>query len=204
MVYVNGVARAGDPYRTGRTILPILLRRGSNQLLFHVAAEEFRCELVPARGPVLLDLRDASFPDLVRGETGTRYASLLVLNARQLPLTDAQVTAVRAGGSPIRVPVGPIPACGLRRVTVPIDARLSENEQQAEAARVQIDLTVPGGDDQRPIADTAAFDLAIVDPDERHTRTFLSEIDGVCRVTSCFRRHHPPRGSLPRQGDHLA
>src|SRR5262245_48652602 len=37
MVFVNGEPRVGDFYQTGWTRLPILLKKGDNELLFHVA-----------------------------------------------------------------------------------------------------------------------------------------------------------------------
>jgi hypothetical protein len=178
MVYVNGAPRGGDPYGTGRIVLPIQLEQGSNELIFHVAGDRLRAALTPAGGRAALDIRDAAIPDLVRGETGSRWASVLVLNAAEIPLRDAELTVIRAGHAPATVAVGPVPACGVRQVAVPLQAELTFLEQQADAVRVQIDLTLPGPAEARLLADSAAFDLAVADAPQRQVRTFVSGVDG--------------------------
>jgi len=54
MVYFNGEPRAGDVYSHGYVHVPVLLRKGANNLLFHVARGRLKADLVPAKGRRLL------------------------------------------------------------------------------------------------------------------------------------------------------
>jgi len=98
--WVNGSPRAGDPYRNGWLRLPIELQPGDNNLLFHLAGNRFRARLVQPAQPVLLDLADATMPDLLSGKAGLYWASVVVINASRESLPDAKLIAAAAGGAP--------------------------------------------------------------------------------------------------------
>lgn len=178
MAYVNGTPRAGDPYGTGRMVCPVALRQGDNDLVFHVAAGRLAARLVEPPQPLYFDLRDAVIPDLIADESGPAFAGVLVVNATDQPSPAAQLTSYRAGAQTITAAVPALPPLGVRRLVVPIDGHLTEDEIEAGSVRVQIDLTLPGNDGERRLADSKAFDLAVVATDALHTRTFLSRIDG--------------------------
>jgi hypothetical protein len=178
MAYVNGIPRAGDPYATGRYVLPVALRAGTNELLLHAAGDTLRAELVPVDRVARIELRDAVLPDLVRGESGPRFASVVVLNLQNQTLLGAQLTAVRAGGGTVTAAVGSLPALGSRHVVLPLEGVMTSEESQSQAVRVQIDLTIPEDGPRRQLVDSAAFDLAVVDAAALHTRTYLSGVDG--------------------------
>ncbi|MCA9261731.1 MAG: hypothetical protein KDA61_21085, partial [Planctomycetales bacterium] len=176
-VYVNGEPFAGDPYLTRRVALPISLKKGENRLLFHVAAGKLRGQFSRLSRSVFFDFRDSVFPDLTPNESGPRFASVMVVNARSTPLIGAQATAIRAGGRLITATINPIPPLGQRRIVVPIDAELTTAEQRSPAVRVQLDLALPGEDGGLDVVDSTAFDLAVVAEDRLQTRTFVSGID---------------------------
>ena len=50
-VYVNGQPHTGDPYGWGWLRLPVLLERGRNSFLFHLAGDRFSARLVPPPAP---------------------------------------------------------------------------------------------------------------------------------------------------------
>ena len=176
MVYVNGEPRAGDPYETGQTVLPVRMRTGTNTFLFHVARGELQAALVRPTQKVSIDLRDATLPDLVAGETGIRWVGVLVINARTEPLEGCRCAAIRAGVQPLTTAMPSVPPCSVRKIAVPFNGDLTGAEQSAQAIRVQLDLIDDNGPGQ-PVLATAAFDLAVVQPDAPQTRTFLSQVD---------------------------
>lgn len=178
MVYVNGEPRAGDPYETGQTVLPVQMHEGINTFLFHVARGELRASLVRPAQPVSIDLRDATLPDLVAGETGTRWVGVLVINARSEPLEGCRCAATRAGAEALTTALPTIPPCSVRKVAVPFDGDVTSTEASAQAIRLQIDLIDDSAPEQKRVLATAAFDLAVVAPDAPQTRTFLSQVDG--------------------------
>ena len=68
MVYVNGVPRGGDVYGNGWTQLPVLLREGRNDLLFHCARGRLRARLHEPKADAYFELREPTLPDLIIGE----------------------------------------------------------------------------------------------------------------------------------------
>ncbi|MCA9235463.1 MAG: hypothetical protein KDA44_08315 [Planctomycetales bacterium] len=179
MAYVNGQPRAGDPYGTGRMVCPVALAAGSNEFVFHAAAGELHARLIDPPQAYFLDFRDAAFPDLLAGESGPVFVSALLVNATEKPFVGGQLTTIRAGAQSITAAVPTIPPLGVLRLVIPVDGNLSPEEAAGGSVRVQVDVTLPADDGgERRLADSKAFDLAVLDPSAPHTCTFLSRIDG--------------------------
>lgn len=177
MVYVNGEPRAGDPYETGQTIVPVHMHAGPNTFLFHVARGSLWARLIRPDDPVFVDLRDATLPDLVAGESGSRWLGLLVVNAQAVALPAFRCTTVRAGGQPLTTDISGLPACSVRKIAVPVDGDLTNVDARTQVVRVQVDLSAIDAPAHEILA-TAALDLAVVAPDGPQSRTFFSAIDG--------------------------
>jgi hypothetical protein len=170
MVFVNGEPRAGDPYLTGRTMLPIMLNPGTNELLFHAAAGKLRVKLTKPTQDVFFDLRDVTKPDLVRGETEPVWLGVVVVNCREQRLSDAQVKATVVGGGDLTAKVDAVPPLSVRKVAIPVLPDLKEDK--SDKADVQLAWS------DQAIGEPIKMELAIVDPDEQQTRTYRSELDG--------------------------
>ena len=173
MVFVNGEPRAGDPYLTGRTVLPILLNEGMNELLFHAAAGKLRAKLSQPAQEVFFDVRDVTVPTLVRGETEPLWLGVLVVNCRKTALTKVQVKTITAGTSELTSRVDSVPPLGVRKVAIPIIPKWDEQELAANSVTVQLSLT----EKSVTSADPMALDLTVVEPAQPQTRTFRSAID---------------------------
>jgi len=82
VVYVNGEARIGDVYGHGYVYLPVLLRRGINEILMKISPRgRFRVELKEPARRVYLETSDATLPDLVVGRPVGDWAAVIVVNA---------------------------------------------------------------------------------------------------------------------------
>ena len=80
-VYVNGELHTGDPYYLGWLRLPVLVHKGENTLLFHLAADQLSARLTKPPGEVFFMSDDRTLPTLVRGETENVLGSVPVVNA---------------------------------------------------------------------------------------------------------------------------
>jgi predicted esterase len=175
MVYVNGEPRAGDPYDHGYVRVPVLLHRGTNDLLFRGGrAGRVRARLAVPRAPALLNTADATLPDLVAGEAVKAEAAVVVLNATTGPADRLAVEAVLAGGEPTRTPLPPLLPLGVRKVAFRIEGPAPK---EAGNAKVEVRLTREEGD-RRQTLDMASVTLHVVRPGQTHRRTFRSGIDG--------------------------
>src|SRR5207249_6706640 len=81
MVYVNGEPRAGDVYQTGYVRLPVLLHKGTNHLLFHVARGSLKAHLVAPVAAAQFNADDALLPDLLADRPNDIEGALPVINA---------------------------------------------------------------------------------------------------------------------------
>jgi len=189
--WVNGSPRAGDPYRNGWLRLPIELQPGDNNLLFHLAGNRFRARLVQPAQPVLLDLADATMPDLLSGKAGLYWASVVVINASRESLQDAKLIAAAAGGAPTTTALPPIPPLSVLKAPFQFEA-VSSGRQAA----LQLRLSTGDAPLGKVLAE-AQTPLGQRTPDALHVRTFQSDVDGSVQAYAVL----PAVGAGPSETD---
>jgi hypothetical protein len=172
MVYVNGEPRAGDPYLTGRTILPILLKTGTNELLFHVADGNLRVRITESSGKAQFDARDVTLPALVRGENEPVWLGVLLVNPRDDAFVDTQVSSRVEQGDNLTAKAASVPALGVRKLAIPV-LPPKWGEVASDVKKVQVTIVL-GAEEE---LNSLELDLDIVDSGELQTRTFRSDID---------------------------
>lgn len=194
MVYVNGEPRVGDYYGTGWVLLPIRLKAGSNTFLFRVVRGRVRAELVEPAGVALFSERDPTLPDLLTGQDVSLWGALPVINADSEPLDDLITTATYDGGEPTRTLLPVVPAMSVRKVGFRIAGPPRQETGQVE---VTLELACLNDDDQANVLDTATLDLNVRNPEDKHKRTFVSEIDGSVQYFGVTPAHPEPGGDPP-------
>ncbi len=170
MVVVNGEPRAGDPYLTGQTVVPIVLNAGTNELLFHAAAGKLRAKLAKPTQDVFIDLRDVTKPDLVYGETQSVWLGVAVVNCREQVLSGVQVKT-RVGESDLTAVVDAVPPLSVRKVALPVLPTWTAEKTTADSTDVEISWS-------ESAIEPTEIELAVVATNEKQTRTFRSELDG--------------------------
>ncbi|MEI7576423.1 MAG: prolyl oligopeptidase family serine peptidase [Armatimonadota bacterium] len=159
VVYANGVPRAGDVYSFGYLSLPVKLKKGTNEFLFTVARGSFSAKLVDPSVPVSLDARDATLPDIVRGEKETLLGALVVRNATGEDLGDL---VLEANGS--KRSVGSVMAESSRKVWFSFKPN-STGDYTIKLLR------------KGKLLDQTKLKLRLREANQVHKRTFLSRID---------------------------
>ncbi len=174
MVYVNGVPRAGDPYSTEWIQLPVRLRAGTNTFLFPVGRGKVCAKLVEPESAFLFNTRDATLPDLIRGEEGPVWAAVPVINATNEPMADLAIEAFCGNAEPIRTGLPVIPKMSTRKVGFQI-----AYPQGVESGTVGVELRlVRVAENDEQLMHAAGLELSVREPQDKHKRTFVSEIDG--------------------------
>lgn len=174
MVYVNGVPRTGDVYGYGYTRLPVLLRKGRNDLLFLCGRGSLRAKLVTPRSPVMLDVSDPTLPDLLAGKPVKTMGAVVVLNATGQFLTDCSVTSIVTGGKAVRTKLPAIPPYATRKLPFKMAAPAPSSKDMCQ---VKLELMKDDGL-ARKVMDTASFDIGIKPSGSSYKKTFISKIDG--------------------------
>jgi pimeloyl-ACP methyl ester carboxylesterase len=168
MVFVNGEPRAGDPYLTGRSVVPIQLEAGSNELLFHAAAGKLQVKLTKRPADFYLDDRDVTAPTLVRDETGEVWLGILLVNCREEALADTKIIVKFNDEESQEVEVDSVPPLGVRKIAVPVTPNWKDGSSEASTVALSLENSAP----------VVYVDLPLVEKSEIQTRTFRSQLDG--------------------------
>lgn len=188
-VRVNGESRAGDPYNSGIVRLPILLRAGTNELLFRCQRGRLRAKLTDPPAELFLLGADDTVPDLV-GEGSPGPAGVVVVNATT-EWTTATVGAHQADTFPsgefIVHAEAVLAPLSVRKVAINLPPPMVVNGDTVNYAfRVVSEGRTHGK--QRTVG------LRVASPGERHDRTFLSAIDGSVQYYTVV----PPTEAIER------
>ena len=170
-VIVNGEPRGGDLYDLGITRLPVHLKQGTNELLFKAGRGSLAAKLVEPPGERFFEPRDATLPDVIRGEQGELLAGVIVTNASVDWATGLRVSASTDGGPATLSPVPDLLPCSSRKVLVRFTVPAGS---EGEVVELGLGLIDAAGESVHE----ARLELAVKDPSEGHKRTFASEIDG--------------------------
>lgn len=174
MIFVNGVPRAGDMYRYGWMHLPVLLKKGKNEIYARVARfgryGGITANLTFPAKPVSVNTEDLTVADVVPGmKNDSLWTGVVISNATKKPLTGLEVKTTLAGKE-IITKLPSVPAMTLRKVGVLIDGSSVSGPGKNEVV-----LTLMQGG--KP-ADQAKFAIQSVEAGKQYSRTFVSELDG--------------------------
>ena len=172
-VYVNGEVRTGDPYELGWLRLPVLVHKGENTLLFHLAGDRLTAQLTTPPSSVFFMSEDRTLPTLVRGEEQVVWAAIPVVNASREWLRDLQIECQRESGDTLTTPAPSIAPLSVQKVAFRVPPASEEVTD-----RVAYSVKLSHSDKSSPALASAKLELDQVGPDDIHLRTFRSRIDG--------------------------
>jgi dienelactone hydrolase len=181
MVYVNGVPRSGNPYgeadtyeawetRFDYSLLPVELKAGKNEFLFHCSRGRFKARLIPVKQEVQFNLKDLTKPDLVRGRAVDAPTGVVIINASRKPLAGATLDLTLPGGLKAHDRVPLIQPMSVRKVPFTI-----RGKAPAGTGDIHGLLSLRAG---RTVLDTGTIVYRIFDPAHARRETFISETDG--------------------------
>jgi len=170
MVYVNGVPRAGDIYRNGSVSPPVVMRKGTNELLFATGRGALNVRLAEPTEPVALDPRDPTLPDLVLGQRNDTVGAVIVVNATEKPVEGLTLRATVAGGGTTDNRVPTLPAFGVHKTPFRI-------VHSGRSRTNRLDLALELRDGRTRLA-TRTFPLSALPKESTRRETFVSGIDG--------------------------
>ena len=177
---VNGVLRSGNPYGLKDTwdpwephfdysLLPVVVVEGENEILMRCARGRLKVDLLPAPGPLFLNERDVTLPDLIRAAPVDTWGAIVVVNVTEQTVRDASITVQTGTGPAVNVPVPPLPPASVRKVGFPIRT----DAVAQDSVLVQVSLARHGGR-----MDDRTLKLRVVGSLDNRRETFVSAIDG--------------------------
>ncbi len=176
MVYVNGEPRTGDPYQTGYVRLPVLLKKGDNELLFHVGRGALRVRFKPTAKEAELEPRDVLLPDWHVGVRQATWAAIIVRNNSPQPRTDLVLEAAWGKEQAVQTRlVQPLPPFSQRKVGFLLPPALPEEAGETE---VRIALLSKLADAPPKNLDAVTVKVRVRKDEQTYKETFISNIDG--------------------------
>ncbi len=172
-LYVNSEPRVGDPYGDGQLQLPVQLRAGTNDFLFQFSRGKVRAKLVTPKSPVMLNMRDMTLPDVLRGVTTEAWGAVVVVNCSTNFLKDLSLRASCGGRKSLLTPLPAIPPLTSRKVPFRIRP---QDIPGTNVVSLKLDL-VGGKSSSGKLLDSQMTSLRLRRPDEHYKQTFRSDID---------------------------
>lgn len=173
-VYVNGEPRGGDPYSFGFVRHAVLLKKGENSFLFNVGRGSLRAKLVaPESDRLFIEARDSTMPDVIVGEAGELWGSVIVTNPTTSGVSGARIVAQLGDGEHVDTTLGVMEP--LISVKVPIHFIVPASLSLGKA-RLSVRIVHPI--DRQPSVSEMTIELDVRPLSDNHKRTFVSGVDG--------------------------
>lgn len=173
-VYVNGVPRGGDVYNKHLTFHPIELKKGENTFLVKGGRGQVNLQLLPVQKPMAFLKRDMTIPDFLTTENNTKIGSVRILNATKKTLRNLKIVS-EANGEILETKVASIIPLSMRKVPY----NVKDSYTQKDTVRVNLKLYAGN-----TLVDETSVLYHVRTPQERYSRTFISNIDGSVQYFS--------------------
>ncbi|MGN6616810.1 MAG: alpha/beta hydrolase-fold protein [Ilyomonas sp.] len=166
-VYFNGIPHMGDPYSSGYMFIPVLLKKGMNEM--YVRGANVVPKIILPQKPVFLTTADLTLPSIViNQQTGVLKGALTLVNTSSKAIENFQIRSSCNGKESVSA-IASIPAMTTRKVIFEFDA---SNVSATGKADVQLSLL-----NQNKIIDTTTIQVDVVDASKQYSSTFISGID---------------------------
>lgn len=182
-VYFNGAPHMGDPYSAGYMFIPVLLKKGLNEIFIR-GANVLPALILPQK-EVFLSTTDLTLPSIViNQQNGALKAAVTVINTSAKPIANYQIVS-NCGGRQTTTTIATVPALTTRKVIFEVDA-----SAVVEPGKQEVTLTLKNRQkavDERPIT------IEAVGPSVQYSNTFISGIDGSLQYYAVAPQVHGPR-----------
>jgi len=185
MVYVNGSARAGNPYgfqdtyeswgpRFDYVFIPVKLKKGANELVFQCQRGTLKVRLHPGAHGFSFAVHDLTTPDLIVNEPSRTFGAIPIVNATEAAGKDLLLKTWTDGAAPEYFPVPAINPLSIQKsqFTITVPARTAAGPVKFNLALVKKNFT------KEEILASSIIELNCVAQGDTRKETFISGIDG--------------------------
>ena len=178
-VYINGLPQEGDHYDFGYTLIPFKMKKGVNEFVYTPGRfGRVTSRLVMPSKPVSFTGRDMTLPDLIIGESGTKWGAIRIINASEADLKNLVIRCVLESGETAEFATDEVMPMAVRKVKFQIPA--TATIQQGGKVNATLYLRDRNGRE----LDRTTITLEQRDASVHHERTFISNIDNSVQYYS--------------------
>lgn len=177
-ILINGLPHEGDHYDFGHQLIPLQLKKGSNQFLLTGGRfSRMRARLIQPDQSVQLTQRDLTLPDLLAENQEELLGAIRVINAQSKAFAGGSISC-QINGKTTQIQVPEIAPMSVRKVpfkiAIPSGMQAGENKDAV--------LTLLSAKAKK--LHTTTIKLAVKSKFKHHKRTFISDIDGSVQYYS--------------------
>lgn len=168
-LYVNSEPHMGDPYASGWLHIPVLLKKGLNEIYIRSGFGTTACLVFPKKA-IALALDDPTLPVISAGaENAQLKGAVVVINSTNKPLTTLALKS-NIAGKETTTTLPAVQAMSTRKVIFDFNA---EGVNQKGKYDLQLQLL-----NKETLIDAAVTAVEAAASGEHYSTTFISDIDG--------------------------
>ncbi len=181
----------GGPYGHDIVRIPVILSPGKNRVLVKVGGftdHRFTFKLIPAPSPVVILTKDATLPDIIKGQALNSPVGIAILNTTSRWLKGLKLSL--GGEGPFLKTERIVPAMApLSVIKVPIDLKLRKPITEGDTISVPVSVASEGFIYRRRLK------LRLREKGGSYKVTFISKIDSSCQYYAVL----PPQDYDPKR-----
>lgn len=187
-IVANGVLHAGDPYASGYLYIPVQLKKGLNE--FYVRGTNITADLIFPGKPVRLSTDDPTLPFVIVGnENNDLMGAVVIINASPKTIRGLKLKAI-IEGKEITMDVASVPSLSTRKVAFHFNGSNVSKKGDYDCILQLIANT--------NVVDEKKITINAVEPTDKYSCTFLSNIDGSLQYYAVT-----PQTPAPKPGSAL-
>ncbi len=185
MVFVNGSARSGNPYRYqdnfeswgprfDYSYIPVKLKKGSNELLFKCDRGLLKVKLLRGMQGLIFNTNDLTIPNPITNETTDTYGAVSLINASGDFYKGLSIKTWSDNSEPVYYPLNEIFPLSISKI--PFKIKLPA---YTDTGAVKFNLELIAKEKSKEIIiSSTVIDLEVLNPGDTYKETFISKIDG--------------------------
>jgi len=187
-LYFNGVPHMGDPYSLGYLYIPVIVKKGVNEL--YVRGGLVSVAMIFPSKPVLLNTEDATLPHVVlNSNKPVLQGAIVLINATSSWVKGIQIKTVLAGKE-MTASLPEVAPMSSRKIIFPFN---TEGIAQKGQYDCQVALVKKG-----QVINEKQITIEAVTAQEKYSNTFISAIDGSLQYYAVT-----PQSPSPQSGTAL-
>ena len=176
--FINGMPHEGDHYDFGYSLVPVKLRKGTNEIVYTPGRfGRVSAKIVVPFKPVMFTPRDLTLPDVITGETDEKWGAIRVVNATEKEIKGLSIETILPTGESAKYSTDDIIPLSVRKVKFLVPAAKSSTEGK-------LVTTLVLRDSKGKEIDRMEIELQQRPATKHHERTFVSKIDGSVQYYS--------------------
>jgi hypothetical protein len=194
MVYINGSAHSGNPYRSkdifedweprfDYSFIPVKLKKGLNEFLFDCDRGILKVKVHKVKDGLILNEKDLTVPDILLNNKVDSYGAVPIINASEKSYRNLMIKTWSEESNSEYYPVADINPLSIYKTPFYIKLPAQQNEGKIKfnielVEKSESEITGINKPRDEEVLASLTIVLNVVSPKDIHKETFISDMDG--------------------------